>query len=178
MTSNQSDISELLDLTALDAIAEPNDKVEECRFFLDLAENELDIKRFRWLISAFLGAAYSYFEICALRAYHCFWHPLSGEPLESSGALDVLRKYVRVVQDRKRPKYVKTSGLHNITKELFEIRKANTHRYPLSIMVSESSLPEGYMLGDIKGKGVPALHFSRQVMKLIEEVNTEIEQYL
>ena len=52
-----------LDITAIESAA---NKVEECRFFLGLASIETDHARFRWLLSAFLNAAYSYFEMAAL----------------------------------------------------------------------------------------------------------------
>lgn len=52
-----------LNLLDMDAIADPNDKIVECEYFLEFASAEPNVQRFRWLISAFFGAAYSFFEI-------------------------------------------------------------------------------------------------------------------
>src|SRR5947209_7496086 len=113
----------------LDALAEADDKAQECRYFLSLIEKEKDWNHFRWLTSAFLGAAYSYFEIQALRAFFSFWHPETGEPIENDEALTILRRYVAVLQDAKRRSYVKTKGVHPITEVLYDLRRGNTHHY-------------------------------------------------
>lgn len=172
-----SDTEDWLNLLDLDAIADPSDKLSECEYFLLLATQENDKDKFRWLVSAFFGAAYSFFEINALRAYQSFHNPETGDPIENEEALETLRRYVRVLQDAKRPTYVKTAGLHEITKELYELRRGNTHHYPLSIMISGSPLPENFHFGSLSGKGIPALAFCRQVMALIHEVKNELQQH-
>ena len=172
------DFDDWLNLLDMDAIADVSDKVAECEYFLFLAAQEKDRDKFRWLISAFFGAAYSFFEIQALRAYHDFHNPQTGDPIENDEALASLRRYVRVVvQDVKRPNYVKTSGQHDITKQLYELRKGNTHHYPLSITTTSQELPEGFQFGNLSGKGVPALAFCREAMLLIQEVERELQQY-
>lgn len=171
------DTEDWLNLLDLDAIADPSDKLSECDFFLQLASQENDKDKFRWLISAFFGAAYSFFEINALRAYQSFHNPETGDPIENEEALETLRRYVRVVQDAKRPTYVKTAGQHEITKELYELRKGNTHHYPLSIMTSGKPLPENFHFGSLSGKGIPALAFCRQVISLIREVENELQHH-
>ena len=165
-----------LDLLDLEALADPSDKFSECEFFLALATEENDKNKFRWLISAFFGAAYSFFEINALRAYQNFCNPQTGEPIADEEVLKVLRSYVRVVQDAKKPAYVKTAGQHEITKELYELRKGNTHHYPLSIMTAGLPAPENFLFGRLSGKGTPALAFCRQVMLLIREVENELQR--
>jgi hypothetical protein len=171
------DTADWLNLLDLDSIADPSDKLTECEFFLELATQENDKDKFRWLISAFFGAAYSFFEINALRAYQSFHNPETGDPIENEEALETLRRYVRVLQDAKRPSYVKTAGQHEITKELYELRKGNTHHYPLSIMTSGKMLPENFQFGSLSGKGIPALAFCRQVISLIREVENELQQH-
>src|SRR6266480_1385369 len=152
-----ADFGEWFNLLDFDAIALPSDKLDECRFFLDLIEKEVDAQRFRWLISAFFGAAYSYFEILALHAYESFADPESGESIADYDALEVLRRYVVIVQDAKRPSFVKTAGRHPITKQLYELRKKNTHHAPLSILKTTKELPVGFHFGYLKGQGIAAL---------------------
>ncbi|ARU31588.1 hypothetical protein CAP31_07750 [Sulfuriferula sp. AH1] len=171
------DTEDWLNLLDLDAIVDPSDKLSECEFFLELATQENDKDKFRWLISAFFGAAYSFFEINALRAYQSFHHPETGDPIENQEALETLRCYVRVFQDAKRPTYIKTAGQHEITKELYGLRKGNTHHYPLSMMTSGKLLPEDFHFGSLSGKGIPALAFCRQVISLIREVENELQQH-
>lgn len=173
-SANTEDWLNLLDL---DTIADPSDKSSECEYFLRLATEEKDKDKFRWLISAFFGAAYSFFEINALQAHQSFHNPETGDPIENEGAIETLRRYVRVFQDVKRPTYVKTAGQHEITKELYHLRKGNTHHYPLSIMTSGQRVPEDFRFGSLSGKGVPALIFCRKVMSLIREVENELQRH-
>ena len=170
-----TDTEDWLNLLDLDSIADPSDKTFECEYFLRLATEEKDKDKFRWLISAFFGAAYSFFEINALRAYQGFHNPKTGAPIENGEAIETLRRYVRVFQDVKRPTYVKTAGQHEITKELYDLRKGNTHHYPLSIMTSGTAVPEGFQFGSLSGKGIPALAFCREAMSLIREVENELQ---
>lgn len=172
-----ADTEDWLNLLDLDAIADPADKLPECEYFLGLATEETDKDRFRWLISAFFGAAYSFFEIYALRGYQSFHNPETGDPIENEEALEILRRYVRVAQDVKRPTYVKTAGQQKITKELYNLRKGNTHHYPLSIMTCGTQLPEDFHFGSLSGNGIPALAFCRDVMSLIREVENELQRH-
>ena len=173
-----ANIDEWLDLLDLEAIADPSDKLPECVYFLKLATIEKDKEKFRWLISAFFGAAYSFFEINALRSYQSFHNPETGESIQSDEALATLRCYVSVIQNAKRPAYVKTAGQHEITKQFYELRRGNTHHYPLPIMKTGQVIPGDYHFGNLSGKGIPVLAFCRQVMALIREVDSELQQYL
>lgn len=171
MPTDDEDWLSLLDLSA---IADPGDKVSECEYFLEIASSETNRERFRWQISAFFNAAYIYFETSALSAYFSISDPQTGEPVEDSEALAILRKYVRVIQNAKKPNYVKTAGLHPIAERLYELRKANTHHFPMSIMVAGSSLLEDFHFGNMTGKGTPALEFCRSAMALIRAVQAEL----
>ena len=175
-TKLTSEFEDWLNLLDINAIADVSDKVAECEYFLSLAAQEKDKDKFRWLISAFFGAAYSFFEIQALRAFHDH-NPQTGERIENDEALATLRRYVHVVQKQNRPNFVKTSGQHDVTKLLYEFRKENTHHYTLSIMISSQELPEGFQFGNLSGKGVPALSFCREAMLLIQEVERELQQH-
>lgn len=161
-----------LDLSAIEGV---EDKVAECQFFLGLASAEIDRKHFRWLISAFLNAAYSYFEMSALHAYFAFTDE-EGEMQPDMGAVDVLRGHVRVYRDEKRPNFVKTSGISHVTKKLYEIRRTNTHHFPLSIMKEGASAPESFQFGAMRGGGEPVLPFCAQVMQLILDTERELRR--
>lgn len=165
-----------LNLVDMDAIPDPLDKLNECQFFLNLIEKEVDPQCFRWMISAFFSAAYSFFEISALCAYERFSHPNTGEPIANEEALEILRRYV--VVDQKRPSFIKTAGLHPITKELYKLRRGNTHHSPLFIMKTSSDLPEGFHFGYMTGKGIPALAFCREAMALINDVAYKLQKEL
>jgi len=175
--STEMEVNDWLDLLVLDSIAEPSDKVAECEFFLSLAKKEINPDKFRWLTSAFFGAAYSYFEITALRSYVEFQSPEDGAYIENAEALNVLRSHVRVFQNAKRPTFVKTAGYSEITKTLYDLRKQNIHHYPQSIMVEDESPPNGFYFGSLKGKGIHALNFCIQVMSTINEVEHELKNH-
>jgi hypothetical protein len=170
-----SNVDDWLNLLDLSAIADPGDKLAECEYFLALAAQEQCREHFRWLISAFFNAAYSYFETSALSAYVAFSDPKTGEPIEDEEALLILRKYVKVFRNEKKPNFVKTAGLHPITEQLYELRKANTHHFPLSIMAAGPLLPEGFHFGNMTGKGTPALDFCRSALALILAVQKELD---
>lgn len=74
----------ILDSLDLSAIADSGDKRRECEYFYSLAALETDRERFRWLISGFLNAAYSFFESSALSAFVRFTDMKTGYPLEDS----------------------------------------------------------------------------------------------
>lgn len=162
-------------LVDLSAIANPHDKVAECEYFLELASHESNVSQFRWLISAFLNSAYSFFEISALAAFLALTDPQTGETVEDSAALDTLARYVAISRNRKKPMYVKTSGTHTVTKQLYEFRRRNTHYFPMSIMAAGASLPEDFHFGHITGTGEPALAFCRTAMALISQVQHELK---
>lgn len=109
----------ILDYIDLDAIADPEDKIQECEFFLGLACIETERARFRWLVSAYLNAVYSYFETTALSASVAFTNPQTGDPIEDTEAVERLRTYVSVIQNPKKALLRKNP------------RSASSHRTPL-----------------------------------------------
>ena len=166
-----ADILERLDH---DAIADPGDKIRECEFFLGLASIEMDRARFRWLVSAYLNAVYSYFETTALYASVSFTDPQTGDPIEDGEAVERLRAYVRVFQNEKKPYYVKTAGLQPIIARLYEVRKAATHHFPLAIMAAGPNLPEDFHLGNMRDEGEPLLALCREALAVVKQVQAEI----
>lgn len=164
-----------IELCQLDAVADPSDKIEECRFFLKLAEQEKELQNFRWLISAFMGAAYSYFEISALRSFDVAHDNETGKWVRAvnSEALHVLSQYLEISPSGK---FVKTIARHPVLVNLYKHRTANTHHYPLSIIAAGENLPEGYYFGYIRGRGEPILSFCKESMLLISEIDQQLKK--
>lgn len=170
----ESSLDDILNHLDFEAVADAGDKIRECEFFLTLASAETDRARFRWLVSAYLNAVYSYFETTSLYASVAFTNPQTGAPTEDTETIDRLRNYVRVFQNEKKPHLVKTGGLHPVIARLYEIRKTATHHCPLAIMAAGPNLPDDFHLGNIKNKGVPLLALCRQALAVIKQVQTEI----
>jgi hypothetical protein len=174
LTNSSSSADDILARLDLEAIADPGDKINECEYFLGLASRESDRSRFRWLISAYLNAIYSYFETTALYAAVAFTDPETDSPVEDSAAIETLRSYVGVSRPSKNPYFVKTSGLHPVIARLYQVRKAATHHFPLSIMATGSNLPEDFHLGNMRGEGEPLLALCRQALDVVKEVQAEL----
>ena len=168
-------LSKYLDDLDMDAIALPEDKLDECKYFYTLLKSESNRDKFRWLLSAFLGACYSFLEIKAKSLHFAFSDPDTGEYHEDENSLEILRQYVRAFQDKKKPEFVKTSGLHELTKTLYKIRNDNTHHYALSIMRQGSNDPEQFLIGYKHGQGLPALNLCEDILALFEQINREID---
>lgn len=175
MSDVKIDIEDILSRLDLGAIEPSSNKVAECQYFLGLASSEKDHAHFRWLISAFLNAAYSFFEMSAMRAYFAFTHPETGEMHEDGEAIEILEQYVGVSQEKTRPTYIKTWGTSDTTKKLYEFRKRNTHHYPLYIMKAGEDLPEDFHFGKMIGDGEPVLKFCSQAMALILQAQEELD---
>jgi hypothetical protein len=174
MTSIPS-AQDLLARLDLSAIADPGDKIRECEFFLELASAETDRTRFRWLISAYLNAVYSYFETTALFASAAFTDPETLGPLQDAEAVEILKNYVNVRQSSKNPYFVKTGPLHPVVARLYEVRNAATHHFPLSIMAAGPHLPEDFHLGNTRGEGEPLLALCRDALAVVKQVQTELD---
>ena len=175
-TATPSAAEDILERLDLSAIADPGDELRECEFFYGLASVEEGRERFRWLISAFLNAAYSFFESSALSAFVRITDHETGEPVQDSEAVEILQRYVKITQRKNKPYYVTTEGMHPITRQLYKFRAAATHHFPLSIMASGPALPEDFEFGSLRGEGTPALALCREALDLIREVEKEIEQ--
>lgn len=158
-----------------DSIALPDDKYEECRYFYQLLAVEGERDKFRWLLSAFLGACYSFLEIKTKSFYYAFCDNETGQPIEDEESLNILRQYVKVSQNKNNYSFVKTKGFHELSRKLYEIRNSNTHHYALSIMSGNDSGPEGFLIGCERGKAVPALDFCRKALALFDEINEQLD---
>lgn len=173
--TNDVDIEDWLNRWDMQSVPDFDDKLRECEFFFALLSKEGDRSRFRWLLSGFLNATYSFFESLALTA-HFRYTDSDGEPYEDDAALAILRCHVKVLQDKKNPNFVKTAGLSPLTKQLYEIRKKSTHHSSLSIMATGTSLPDDFHIGNMKGEGIPALPLCRNALGLVREVYAAINE--
>lgn len=173
--SNDFDIEDWLNRWDMESVPNFDDKLRECEFFFSLLLKESDRSRFRWLLSGFLNATYSFFESSALTAHFRFTDP-DGETYEDDEALNILRRHVKVVQDKKNPNFVKTAGLSPLTKKLYEIRKKSTHHFSLSIMAAGPSLPDDFHLGNMKGEGIPIVPLCREALELVRELYAAINE--
>lgn len=176
MTGEQGNLSEWFSRFDIEAIEDASNKIPECAFFLKLAEREPDRQQFRWLVSAFFNAAYSYFEMSALHAYNSFVIPDSGETVEDPEILGILGEYVGITRRGKNKGFVKTEAKHHLIRTLYELRRGNTHHFPLAITASGITLPEDYQFGRFVGDGIPSLQFCRQVMELITKIDSKINE--
>lgn len=168
------DLNDWLSRLDLDAVPDIDDKVRECEFFFDALSIETNRNQFRWLVSAFLNAAYSFFESTSLTAYFRFTDPENGNPYQDQDGLIVLRRHVKVFQSVNNPNFVKTAGLTPITQQLYEFRKKNTHHSPLSIMATGTSLPEDFHFGSMREEGVPVMPLCREALVLIRTIYADI----
>jgi hypothetical protein len=173
--SKSYDFEDWLHRWDMQAVPDLDDKVRECEFFFDLLSAEQDRNRFRWLLSGFLNAAYSFFESSALTAHFRYTGP-EGETYEDDEGLAVLRRHVKVEQNKKNTNFVKTTALSPLTQQLYEVRKKCTHHFPLSIMATGPLLPEDFHLGSMRGEGIPAMPLCRDALQLIQNVHAEINE--
>lgn len=172
--SSDFDLEDWLNRWDMQSVPDFDDKVRECEFFFEQLASEVDRSRFRWFLSGFMNAAYSFFESTALAAHFRFTDA-NGNPFEDDKGLSVLRRHVKVEQRKNNPEYVKTTGLSDLTKQLYKIRKKCTHHFPLSIMETGASLPEDFQLGNMRGDGTPIMPFCREVLQLIQSIHAEID---
>jgi len=171
---NDINLEDWLNRWDIASVPDVDDKVRECKFFFGQLAVEVDRSRFRWLLSGFLNAAYSFFESTALAAHFRFTDN-DGNSFKDDEGLSVLRRHVKVDQRKNNPEYVKTAGVTPLTKQLYEIRKKCTHHFPLSIMMTGASLPEDFHLGDMRGDGTPVMPFCREVLQLIQSIHAEVD---
>lgn len=171
---NDFDFEDWLNRWDMQSAPDFDDKVRECEFFFEQLATEVDRNKFRWLLSGFLNAAYSFFESTALAAHFRFTDA-DGNPYLDDAGLAVLRLHVKVEQRKNNPEYVKTAALTPLTTQLYDIRKKCTHYSPLSIMVTGASLPEDFHLGGMRGEGIPIMPLCREIIRLIRSIYAEID---
>jgi hypothetical protein len=174
MTNTKAfDFDDWLSRWDMQSVPDFDDKVRECEFFFAALTGERDRNRFRWLVSAFMNAAYSFFDSSALTAYFRYTDE-NGVAREDHEGLEVLRRHVKVIRNASNPNYVKTAGLTPLTTQLYDFRKKSTHHFPLSIMVEGPSLPEDFQFGSMRGEGISVVPLCREALSVIQAVHKEI----
>lgn len=175
---NHSYLTDLLSQVDLASIPLPDDKIEECRFFFNALSIEPDRKHFRWLVSAFLNAAYSFFESEALTAYFRFFSPDDGVAHKDQHAISTLENHIgtKFQPTKNRPEYVKTWGDTDITRKLYLIRKTSTHYGSLTITSDGKNVPSDFRIKLSCGESVLAVSFCSEVLQLITDIYSEINE--
>jgi hypothetical protein len=165
----------MVDLSQYDfeAIVDQTDKLHEAAYFLEAARQQAERREFRWLVSAFLNAAYSYFDTAALHACNAYMGE-DGITRRDDGAIEVLKKYIEIKQGEDNPFWVRTKSVHPLVKSLYEHRKGNTHYFPMSIMVT-GPLPEDFHFGSDRRKGIPVIPLCVDIMNLMVQVQNELD---
>lgn len=173
-SSNFSDLDDFFIYWDPASIPAVNDKLKECEFFFALLSVETDRNKFRWLTSAFMNAAYSFFESSALTAHFRTFDPETGEAHGDLYGLQILARHVKVTQRKNDPYFVKTAGLTPITAALYDFRKKNTHHYALPIMETGPSLPEDFHFGTRRGEGTPVMVLCRDALTVIRLISADL----
>lgn len=158
----------------VESVPDFDDKLRECEFFFAILSSETDRNKFRWLVSAFLNAVYSFFESSALTAHFRYTDPDTGEPREDDDGMAALQRHLHVKQGKKNPEFVKTAPRTPLTELLYDFRNKSTHRLSLCLMAEGPSLPEDFYFGSIRGQGIQVMPLLREALELIRAVHGEI----
>jgi hypothetical protein len=169
-----ADLRDILKDLDLAAIASPDDKLNECKYFFQLMSTETNRSHFRWLLSAFLNACYSYLEVKAQYLYNSFNNPETGEPVEDEDSLLILRQYIRAFRNQNKPDFINTSGLTELTKRLYKLRNSSTHDWGLAVMKVGNTLPNDFQIGHLRNQGAPALGFCKEILSLFDKIESEL----
>lgn len=165
----------MVDLSAYDfeSIVEQTDKLHEAEYFLNASRQQSERREFRWLVSAFLNAAYSYFDTAALTACHSSTNE-DGDTEADPEAVKILEKYIKIDQKKSNPFRIHTQAVHPLVEALYMHRRDNTHYFPMSIMATGPH-PENFELGSERGKGVPLIQLCGDIMTLMRQVQNELD---
>lgn len=171
------DIDRILDFTDLSAFPDLNDKARECNYFLSLAAASINKDHFRWAISAFLTASYSYFEVLALKAFKDCELLAEGRYLINDCVLDVLNQFVTFKESTKKPMHLHKKIHCETMKRLKELRNQNAHHLPLRIRCDEAQFnPSMCNFGYMKDESDNVLVFCGKVMKIIDDIEAQVNQ--
>lgn len=170
-----ADLRHILEDLDISAVVDLNDKINECNYFYNVLSNECNRDKFRWLLGAFLNSCYGYLEDKAAYFHYANCDPDSGEPIEDWQSLETLQKYVKVFKTRGKSGFVKTSGLSELTKMLYQFRNSSTHDGGVGIMETGANLPHDFQIGVNKSKGVPALNFCKDILLFFTALEKELD---
>lgn len=170
------DLTKILDGLDLLAVVLPDDKLKECDYFYDLLLQQTDRDKFRWIFGAFLNACYGYLEYKAAYLHYAFYNPETGEPVEDREGLEVLRKYVRVFQNKNKLGFIKTAGFSELMSKLYKFRATSTHDGGIEIMTVGDNLPYDFHIGKNMGDGVPAIVFCSEIKAFFVTLELELNE--
>jgi hypothetical protein len=177
MEKQKTDSDEWLNIR-VDDIPDPLDKCLECRYFLQLLERESDQKNFRWLISAFISAAYSFFETANFSANKRYPDEALSQHAGCEESFNVIKKYVISKNNGKGDRGFTTSATAPLLKQLYALRNSNTHRSAFLIKTNGGDLPNDFMFGFLTDSDVPALAFCKEVVALIDCISEQLQEFL
>jgi hypothetical protein len=150
---------------------EITDKLDECRFFINLMKRNSNWNEFRWLTSAFLNGARSALDWLAFAVYHT-WIDDEGEFYPDTEALKKLSKYISINHVPKTGK-VFVSPVDPLLKELCEHRKITAHQDSIRIKPEKVDSPDDFRFS--KG-GHHVIAFGEKVLILLEHIHIEVRQ--
>ena len=146
------------------------DKIEECRYFLDLMTRTTDWNQFRWLTSAFLNAARATLDCFAMSAHYAIQGDGPFEMESDDDAIATLRKYLAIKQEKKTGK-VYVSPLDPLLKDLCDHRRVTAHEGSLWIKPESVTNVQQFefALGD-----TPVVPFAKDVLGLLTSIQREL----
>lgn len=160
----------------LDDIPDPLDKLLECKYFFRLLEVEVERDNFRWLMSAFLSAAYSFFETANFYAQKRYSDEVSSVDVGCEEMLGILKNYVFLREKGKGDKRFSTSGMMPLIKQLYDLRHLNTHRSAFSIKTNGVNLPGDFVIGFVASDDVSAIEFCKKIITIMENVSDRLRE--
>lgn len=144
-------IEDLLNLQ-LDEIPDLDDKYQECRFFMNSAQETIDLNEYRWFFSAFLSAAKSCIDIKAMQLYE-----FTGRNTGENTHFDYRIRKGRVC----------TSMKSEVLKRMVVIRNVNSHECPAVVrLILEGSRREVC----IGSEFINANEFMADILNALEDV--------
>lgn len=177
MEKQKTDSEEWLNIR-VDDIPDPLDKCLECRYFLQLLEGASDQNIFRWLTSAFVSSAYSFFETVNFSAYKRYSDEISSINAGCEETLNIINEYVMSKNNGKGDRGFTTSAISPLLKQLYALRNSNIHRSAFLIKTNGGDLPKDFMFGFITDSDVPALAFCKKVVALIDGMSLKLKEAL
>jgi len=150
---------------------EITDKLDECRFFMNMMKRNTNWNEFRWLTSAFLNGARSALDWLAYGVYYSSIDN-EGEFYTNDKASQILSKYISIKHEIKTGK-VYASPINSILKELCIHRRVTAHQDSIRIKPEIVSNPEEFIFHD-GGKHI--IKFGEKVLILLENINNEVRQ--
>ena len=161
MKKFEVDFEELLPYS-WDCIPVPDDKLDECQFFMSQMESTTEASKMRWLLSAYLNACYSFFEIKVNYSYFNPNFPKDEFSLaELSNFIDHKANPTKNI-----PKKTQTFGKDERVKLLYELRHENTHNSPMLVLTKNN---EDFYI-KYNDENIYVLEFCNEIHLIMEKI--------